>query len=106
MEQTDLFSYVPPPSYPETPGYKEGGTSREAAESIIEDAATLRGRALDLLKGEALTADEVAARLNRSILSVRPRISELRAKGLVENTGERRVNVSGKQAAVWRARQQ
>lgn len=103
MEQSDLFSYTPPPSYPESPGYKEGGTSREAAESMQEDAATLRGRALDLLKGEALTADEVAARLSRSILSIRPRISELRAKGLVKNTGQRRLNASGKQAAVWKA---
>lgn len=103
MEQADLFSYEPPPSYPESPGYKESGASREAALSMQEDAATLRGRALDLLKWEALTADEVAARLSRSILSIRPRISELRAKGLVENTGARRVNASGKAAAVWKA---
>ena len=104
MEQTDLFSYEPPPSYPASPGFKEGGTSREAALSIKEDAATLRGRALDLLQREALTADEVALRLGRSILSIRPRISELRAKGLVENTGARRINQSGKAAAVWKAK--
>lgn len=103
MEQPDLFTYTPPPSYPESPGYKAPGPSQEAAAGIAEDAATLRGKALDVLKASSLTADEVASRLDRNILSIRPRLSELRTKGLIRDTGERRLNRSGKSATVWRA---
>ena len=51
----------------------------------------------------AMTADEVAELLGESVLSVRPRVSELKAQGRVEATTKRRCNVSGKTAVVWRA---
>jgi hypothetical protein len=89
--------------YPDAPGYKErGGTSEEAAPSEIE-AATLRGLAYRLLSRERLTADEVAQRIGRSVLAIRPRVSELGAQGLVVKTEERRLNTSGKAAVVWTA---
>ena len=50
-----------------------------------------------------LTADEVAGRLGLSILSVRPRISELTRLGKVRDSGHRRRNTSGKNAIVWAA---
>lgn len=103
MAAPDLFSWQPPPAYPDSPGYKAPGPSQEAAEQVSEDAATLRGKALDILKASSLTADEVASRLDRNILSIRPRLSELRTKGLIRDTGERRTNISGKSATVWRA---
>jgi predicted ArsR family transcriptional regulator len=49
------------------------------------------------------TADELAKLLRRSPLSVRPRLSELKALGKVAATGERRRNESGMTATVWRA---
>jgi predicted ArsR family transcriptional regulator len=49
------------------------------------------------------TADEVAAALEISVLHARPRISELRALGKVQDSGERRKNDSGHKAIVWKA---
>lgn len=50
-----------------------------------------------------MTADEVAAHLGLSILSIRPRITELSKAGLIVKTGLRRANISGCNANEWRA---
>ena len=66
----------------------------------------LRDRVSDLLKANypaAFTADEVADRLGVSILSSRPRLSELRRSELIEPTEESRVNKSDMLARSWRA---
>jgi hypothetical protein len=49
-----------------------------------------------------LTADEIAAKLDESVLAVRPRVSELFHARLIEKTGERRPNASGLNAHVWK----
>ena len=51
----------------------------------------------------AATADEVASKLDRSILAIRPRCTELSHFGLAEDTGKRRRNATGRNAIVWRA---
>ena len=90
--------------YPSAPGYKRGGTSKAAADSMHEKAPTLRQKVLDVLFHEDLTADECAAEIGRSRLSIRPRLAELARLGKIVDTGETRANVeSGKQATVWRA---
>jgi len=95
---TDLFNY------PDGPGFKARGTSASAAEEMAETAPVLRARALRILESSmGLTADEVAGRMGASILSVRPRISELTRLGKVRDSGERRRNASGKSAIVWAA---
>lgn len=99
--QPDLFSFEPPKTYPESPGFKVGGTSQEAAESMDESSDTLRMRALAILQRERLTSDEVAERMGRSILAVRPRVTELHKLSLIRDTGERRKNASGRRANVW-----
>jgi hypothetical protein len=48
------------------------------------------------------TADEIAAAINYSILTVRPRVSELRRQGRILDSGVRRKNISGKSAIVWK----
>ncbi|MGU3316308.1 hypothetical protein ACLBWH_12225 [Sphingomonas sp. M6A6_1c] len=59
-------------------------------------------KALDVVeRSNGLTADEVAGRLGLSILSIRPRLTELARLGRVRDSGSRRRNVSGKQAIVW-----
>ena len=103
----DLFGDEPYEShYPEKPGWKEPTTSRAAADIIESNAETVRGEALRKLKQHpaGLTADEVAAHIKRSILTVRPRITELKLMGLVERSGECRLNRSGIRAAVWWAK--
>ena len=93
-------------AYPEAPGHKSSGTSKVAASETKSRAATLRERALEILKlcPAGLTADEVAEIMGESILSIRPRISELAALGRVEKSGERRENASGLNAWVWQAK--
>ena len=102
----DLFSYAP--SYPHVPGYKSRETSCSAAEDVKATAASLRAKCLSILQMQeyqnGLTADEVATLLNgQSVLSIRPRFSELVNKGKIKDTGDRRLNASGKRAIVWAA---
>jgi hypothetical protein len=92
------------PTYPHAPGYKVSGTSRDAAVAVIDRACTLRERVYDVLVYSPSTADECAAMLGESVLSIRPRLSELLRMGKIENTGLRRKNASGHSASVWRAR--
>ena len=105
---TDLFDFAArleerQRDYPNTPGFKVSGTSRDAADANEPRAETLRQRVLrELQQGKTLTADEIAAALNESILSVRPRVTELRRMGEIAPTGERRANASGQTAMVWR----
>jgi len=88
--------------YPRVAGWKSTDTSRAAAADIEDDAATIRGKVVVVLRRGPLTADETAARLGMGLLSVRPRLSELRRMGRIDDTGFRRPNASGKQAIVWR----
>lgn len=90
-------------SYHAIPGHKAPGTSADAALSIAGRAETLRNRVLAVLMIRSMTADEVAEYLGESILSIRPRLSELRAMRLTVDTGERRPNASGHRAIVWAA---
>lgn len=49
---------------------------------------------------DGLTADEVALVMGRDRLAIRPRITELKMSGVVRDTGRRRKNRSGRNAAV------
>lgn len=51
-----------------------------------------------------MTADECARHLSESVLSIRPRFSELLRANRIEDTGERRKNASGRNATVWKIR--
>jgi hypothetical protein len=96
----DLFSY------PHRPGYKEHTTSRRAAEEIEQYADTLRGQVYRTIRRFSpcgITPDETAELLDKSVLSVRPRCSELQRLGLIEPTRELRMNKTGKWAHVLRA---
>jgi predicted ArsR family transcriptional regulator len=89
-------------TYPTAPGFKTGGTSAAAAFEVAEDAATLRAKCYELIqmRGDH-TADEVAAMLDRSVLSIRPRFTELFKMGWIFKSGVRRKNDSGMSATVW-----
>lgn len=94
----DLFAY------PDSPGFKRRDTAREAAEHIKNAAPILRAKCLAVLeRSNGLTADEVAGRLGVSILSIRPRLSELARSQQVRDSGHRRANESGRSAIVWAA---
>ncbi len=90
--------------YPDSPGAKgPDGTSQAAAAAIQPSVTRLRRLALRTL-GQlgAATVLEAVPIAGVSREALQPRFSELRAMGLVEATGERRRNPSGKFAAVLR----
>jgi hypothetical protein len=109
----DLFGFEPDHAgserrdrYPHRAGFKTGGTSRSAANSIAIYADTKRHDVLTefVAAGEkGLTRDACAKGLNLSVLTTRPRCTELMAAGLLVPTGERRRNESGMSAAVLKA---
>ena len=68
------------------------------------EAAHLRRVVLEAYReGGPMTPDECASRLHLSVLTVRPRCTELVKSGYLSDTGERRANRSGKKARVLRA---
>ena len=75
-----------------------------AAMPAASDAAKLRERCLAILKSREATADEVAEIMGKSVLSIRPRISQLAAAGLIYDTGRRGKNNSGHSAIIWAAK--
>jgi len=90
--------------YPHNPGHKTSGTSERAAESVSGRSNALRLQCLDhLRKRGALgsTADECATALNESVLSIRPRFSELVALKLIRETKLTSMNASGRQATIY-----
>src|SRR4051812_42095146 len=98
-----LFDWRPPARYPDRAGFKERTTSKDAAESMEPARAKLHADVLTELARGPATADEVALALgDLSVLAVRPRLSELRKLGKIAPTKDRRANVSGRMARVWR----
>lgn len=92
-------------AYPTVAGAKEKGSTSELAAKAIEstDAKTLRKACLEIMRHYGpISTDEAARMLQRSVLSVRPRFSELRAQGLIEPSSERTENDSGMTAKRWR----
>jgi predicted transcriptional regulator len=91
-------------TYPDAPGFKVSGPSEQAAVAIAGTASKMREMALAqfALHPSGTTADEIAKDLNPSVLGVRPRVSELKRTGRIEQTGARRKNESSMTATVWR----
>ena len=88
--------------YPDAPGYKARDTSASAANEVEPRAKTLRYKVMKVIASRKnATADECAEILKESILSIRPRLSELAANGLISDSCERRKNASGKNAIAW-----
>jgi predicted ArsR family transcriptional regulator len=99
VAQPDLFAY------PGIPGVKTNdNTTLKAALQISARAQILRAKVYEsLLESGPASADQIAGRLRETILTIRPRCSELRASGHIQDSGERAFNESGKMAIVWKA---
>jgi hypothetical protein len=105
MDDHDLFTY------PNQPGFREPTTSRAAAQSMKAHAPNLRDIVLAeiLAAGErGLTPDEAAALIGATVLSIRPRFSELAMADppAIVDTGKRRPNASGRGAKAWKVAQE
>lgn len=95
-------------TYPHEAGSKgQAETSSEAA--ALVDCGRLQRmtlRAIRAAQHDGITSEEAAHQLDLSRASVQPRTSELRAKGLILDSGKRRTNrSSGKRAVVWIAQE-
>lgn len=91
-------------TYPNAPGHRGVDTSIAAALSLIPSLGHLQRKVLEAIAQAGhigLTADELSAKLGRDRWSVQPRTSELRLKGLIRDSGSRRLNRSGRRAIVW-----
>lgn len=92
-----------PDRYPDVAGHRGVDTSMEAAEGMTK-IGRLQRLALDAVRAagvRGLTSDETAVTLNSDRWSIQPRLSELKLKGLVVDSGLRRRNSTGKNAIVW-----
>jgi hypothetical protein len=93
-------------AYPDRPGWKARGPSSEAAYAVARHATTLRTRVHSFLRDRypaAFSPDQIADSLGETILSVRPRVSELKKMGAIEPVSQRHKNRSGMSAHCWRA---
>ena len=88
--QLDLIDLIQ--RYPRHAGAKERSTSLEAANRIEASgkAEKLRQDCLTALRDGGATAKELAEYLTVDLNSIRPRLSELKARGLIEESGLRR----------------
>lgn len=109
MTNGPLFDWTPrrprvSSAYPHEPSYKKPGTSELAAHQIKKRSGLVRECVLDAIRKagtDGLTADEAAALIGESILTVRPRCTELKLFKLIRDSGMARRNESGKLAVVW-----
>lgn len=90
----------------DTASKTERGPSNDAGARLRPKSPTLRDHVLTVLSRGHFTADEIAERMGRSILAVRPRVTELAAAGKIIDSGSRRKNSSGASATVWKLKQE
>jgi predicted ArsR family transcriptional regulator len=92
--------------YPDSPGHKGNrDTGRAAAAGIEPRAGTIRARVLAAIRERPGTPEELADRMGEPVMNVRPRCSELAAKDLIEDSGERAVAMGGRKANRWKAKE-
>ncbi len=87
--------------YPNIPHPGVTDTSREAAEHI--DAKTWMNRVLNAVRERPSTMSEVAEAYGVSVLTTRPRSSQLKALGFIQDSGLRRKNKYGRNEIVYEA---
>jgi DNA-binding MarR family transcriptional regulator len=91
-------------TYPNAPGHRNVETSVAAANDLALKLGPLQARAHSAIQdagSNGLTAVELAQRLKVDRITIQPRTSELRRRGLVQDSGQRRPNPTGKNAIVW-----
>ncbi|WP_080572809.1 hypothetical protein [Sphingobium yanoikuyae] len=103
-------SSAPSLIYPHSAGFKGSAeTGRQAAEAIAPQLGRLQRLVQDAVQARGsrgLTPEEACDVLGMERVSLQPRFSELKAKGLVVDSGKRRLNrSSSKHAVVWVAKE-
>lgn len=93
---------APAQTYPDSPGFKEPTTSKETAAKIAHKVPAITAKVLaEFEAGFIGTSDQVGRRLGLEPLQIRPRVTELRTKGLIEP--DHRTKENGMPKWAWRA---
>ena len=93
-------------NYPDHPGHRGQDTSKAAADLAAGNAGSIRHGCYFAIRDaglSGLTTPEVEDRLGRrpEQRPLDPRISELRRKGLIVDSGRRRMGRCGVDVIVW-----
>ena len=100
-KQTGLFD-MPPVFRNVRPAHVVGSdTSRAAAESIESLTGEMHRQVYDQINDHPSTDDELEVALKLRHQTVTARRRELVLRGLVRDSGKRRVTRSGRKATVW-----
>lgn len=92
--QLDIFEYL-------AARKTDPQTSKDAARSV--NTTALEAAVYGCLKAYGpQTINEVADVLRQSLVTISPRFAPLRDKGLIEDSGDRRIGESGRCRIVWR----
>lgn len=84
-------------------GYQKSETSKEAANFNKKGKLTIREQVRSLFEqNNMLTVEDVSRLLNRAEISVKPRVTELKNEGFLEDSGVRRQGKWGTNITVWR----
>lgn len=92
--------------YPNAPGHRHVDTSMAAADALAPKLGRLQHSALGAIRNAGwvgLTTDELAELLGLDRYTIQPRTTELKRKGLIVDSGQRRPNRTRKMAIVWTA---
>lgn len=91
--------------YPHVPGFKgDLDTGRIAGKAFATKARPIRVRALEVIERGPATAEQVGDRIGEHFMIIRARCSELRALGLIDDSGMRGDGaLGGRGVVVWRA---
>lgn len=87
--------------YPVCPANGRTDTSREAAEQV--DNKTWMNRVLQAVRDKPSTMSEVAKLYGVTVLTTRPRSSQLLALGYIRDSNVRRRNENGRNEIVYEA---
>ena len=83
-------------------GFQDNDASELAAQFNSAGKVTLREQVKQLfIVNKRLTAEQVCNLLQRAEISVKPRITELKNEGVIQNSGERVVGKWGTSITVW-----
>lgn len=118
QEANHVARYWTDQVYPESPGYKENTTSKQAAESLNKDKIRAIHQEILGIIGEGKTTEEIidtlwqdpedwmkrlelAKRYHAHATYIRPRVTELLKQGLIKDSGLRRDTFGGHSSKVW-----
>tara|TARA_Y100000361_G_C11124786_1_gene325277 strand:- start:786 stop:1148 length:363 start_codon:yes stop_codon:yes gene_type:complete len=86
-------------------GYQNRDTSLEAATSNVSAKVSLRDRVLAVIRESEtpISADDIAEQLDKSFISIRPRVTELAGDLYIKDSGHRGKTTFGKSCILWEA---